>query len=515
MKRVFVIAALVWEAVCHQVPCPAEAPPNIVYILADDLGLGDVRSYTPQSPAPTPNIDRIAVGGMRFTNAHSPSAVCTPTRYGILTGRYAWRTRLKAGVLQPYEPRLIDPQRATVAEMLHEQGYTTAAFGKWHLGMDWSTTDGHAPRRDGQNVDHRHAFAGGPTDNGFETYFGDGAINFPPYAFMEDKRVQGTMTGSFGGSGGNRVGPIAEGYAQVDSLPLVTNRAVQAITDRAATGAPFFIYLALSAPHSPIVPPDFIPDVGTEYDRFIATVDWSVGQILDALEAQGVLHDTIVFFGSDNGADKAFATSDSITPGFVDGTPLRGQKGDIWEAGHRIPFIVQWSGGIPTSSTSNEYVELVDFFATAAAIAGYKWSPNVAEDSYNLLPILTGRHLDEPLREAGVNHSHNGTFAIRQFDDAANEWKLIFSDGSGGFTRPKGHCVDPNSSLRDWTQLQLYNLATDPGEQNNLLEQSPSPQIVQRVRRMQALLQEYIASGRSFRDRAVVASGDGVIEARD
>ena len=480
----------------------AQTKPNIVYILADDLGLGDVRSYTTNSPINTPNIDAIATNGMRFTNAHSPSAVCTPTRYGVLTGQYAWRTSLKSGVLESYESSLIDPNRQTVAEYFQGQGYDTAAFGKWHLGMDWQTTDGQAPTSDGSNVDHSKPFSGGPLDHGFDTYFGDGTINFPPYAYIEGNQVLGTplTETSPGPTGVNRRGPADPNYNQVDSLPTIINRATQYIGDRATANDtdPFFMYVPLSAPHAPIVPPDFIPEsVGDGYDRFIATVDWAVGQVTGELQAQGIADDTMIVFTSDNGVSKGFSTSDNISPGFVDGTALRGQKADIHEAGHRIPLLVQWAGQVQAGAVSDQYVELNDFFATAVDMLGNEAAAGAMGDSISMLDILTGEETGATRRVAGVNHSFKGMFAVRTFDEDGTEWKLIFGDGTGGFTSPRGTKIDPTADITNYASLQLYNMTLDVGEQNNLLADGVSLDEQARVDQMHGLLQQFISSGES------------------
>ncbi len=496
-------------------PSPARRPAPFPKSVGKGV-LSTGTSYTANSPVDTPNIDQIASRGIRFTNAHSPSAVCSPTRYGILTGRYSWRTRLKSGVVQSYESALIDDSRTTVAELLQENGYATAAFGKWHLGMNWVTTDGAAPHPFGTNVDHSQPFTGGPVDHGFDTYFGDGTINFPPYAYVENNQVQGTLSETFGGGpGGNRFGPKSPDYEQIDSLPAVTNRTVQYINDKAQEEEPFFVYMPLSAPHSPIVPPAFIPNTGTDYDRFILTVDWAVGQVLDALETNGIDDETIIFFASDNGVAKLFSTSDNISPGFVDGTPLRGQKTDIFEAGHRIPFVVRWDGHVQPGSTSDEYVELNDLYATLAQVIKQPLSPTLAPDSNSILPLLEGEAFDSPLREAGVNHSNKGTFAIRQIDDQGNEWKLTFNAGSGGLSTPEGTNIDPNAVITDFSILQLYNLATDVGEQTNLLADGVSAAEQQRVLDLQALLQRYMVDGQSTTALLGDLNSDNLLSAAD
>lgn len=491
LKQGFSTAALLSVASL----CQAQVKPNIVYILADDLGLGDVRSYTTNSPVNTPNIDSLATSGMRFTNAHSPSAVCTPTRYGVLTGQYAWRTSLQSGVIGSHGASLIDPARQTVAEYLGDQGYDTAMFGKWHLGIDWVTTNGQAPQSQGGNVDYTQPFGGGPTDNGFDTYFGDDVINFPPYAYIENDQVQGVPSVPGPGGSGNRPGLATPDYQQVDSLPAVINRATQYIGDRAQDPDPFFMYLPLSAPHSPIVPPAFIPNVGTSYDRFIATVDWAVGEVIGELAAQGIDDETMIVFTSDNGVSKNFSTSDNISPGFVDGTPLRGQKADIWEAGHRIPLLVRWDGAVQAGSESGQYVELNDLFATAVDLLDADAESGAMGDSVTMLPALLG-DIDSPqLRSAGVNHSINGTFAVRQIDSNGTEWKLIFNSGSGGWTGPAGTKVNPSADITNYSALQLYNMTADVGEQNNLLSNGVSTQEQLLVDQMHDLLRGYISLG--------------------
>lgn len=471
----------------------AQNRPNIVYILADDMGLGDVRSYTANSPVDTPHINRIAERGMRFTNAHSPSAVCSPTRYGVLTGRYAWRTQMQSGVVMPHAIALIDADRITVAEMLQQQGYSTAAFGKWHLGMNWQTTDGQSPAQNGSNVDYSQPVTGGPTDQGFDTYYGDDIINWAPYTWFEDDQTVGIPSLPFGN--GLRSPQYSDNQEGV--LPAFTERAVEYIKDQAGTNEPFFLFLPLTAPHAPIVPPDFIPNEGTQYDRFITTVDWAVGQVLDALEAQGIDDETILFFASDNGVSKNFSTSDNVSPGLVDGILLRGQKADIWEAGHRMPLIVRWDGHVQANSMSDNYVELNDFYATIADILDVSVASDAAEDSTSFLPAMEGDTRSEQLREAGVNHSINGTFAVRHVDEQGIEWKLIFNSGSGGWTNPKGDKVDPTLQITDYSTLQLYDMTNDPGEQTNLLNGGGTAEAQAKADELQVLLARYISSGRS------------------
>ncbi|MYJ95310.1 MAG: sulfatase-like hydrolase/transferase [Proteobacteria bacterium] len=495
--------------------------PNIVLILADDLGLGEVRSYTNtaiapvDSPVPTPAIDRLAEEGLRFTNAHSPSAVCSPTRYGLLTGRYAWRTRLKAGTVVMHAPSLIDPDEQTLAELLGERGYATAMFGKWHLGLDWATTDGEPPSRTGDNVDYSRPYGGGPVAHGFDTYFGDDTINFPPFTWMEDDRVTAVPNEPVL-KDEVLYGFRAEGYEFVDVLPETVRRSVDYIRDRAGGDRPFFLYLSLTAPHAPIVPPERVPaDTGrgmsefarddglTLYSNFLRLVDWSVEQVLRTLDATGIAEDTLVIFTSDNGAAKPFASHDHISPGFVDGVLLRGQKADAFEGGHRIPLLFRWPGRIEAARVSDALVELNDIYRSVAEIVGVEALTAGGQDSIGMAPLLfgdTGESGPQAPRTYGVNHSHRGGFAIRRIDADGREWKLIFGgQAAGGFSG--GTPFDPFTAIGDTfdfeTHLQLYDLTTDPGESNDLLKDGVSEAELELVLALLSRLQAFIESGQS------------------
>jgi len=281
--------------------------PNIVYILADDMGYGDVRCLNENGKIPTPHMDRLAAEGMTFTDAHSGSAVCTPTRYGFLTGRYAWRTRLARGVLMGYSAPLIAPGRMTVASFLKSHGYATAGFGKWHLGLGLPTTDGKPAEGDGSNVDFAKPIANGPTSLGFDTYYGISAsLDMPPYVYIDNDKFAGvpTTTRKY-----IREGLATEDFEAVDVLPKITAKAVEYIEARAKAGAagakptPFFLYLPLNAPHTPIAPTkEFQGKSGlNDYGDFVMQVDDTVGQVLGALDRAGLADDTLVIVTSDNG----------------------------------------------------------------------------------------------------------------------------------------------------------------------------------------------------------------------
>ena len=407
----------------------AKGPPNIVIILADDLGYGDLRSYNAGSRIPTPHLDRLAVEGMRFTDAHAPSALCTPTRYGLLTGRYAWRTRLKKGVLNGYSPLLIEPGRLTLASLLKGRGYATAAIGKWHLGLGAA-----------EPADFSRPLDPGPNQVGFDYFFGiPASLDMPPYVFVENRAATTPPTGSApasemrrrGGDGFWRAGAIAPGFTHQAVLPAIAEKAESFIGKQSAA-RPFFLYLPLTAPHTPWMPAaEFRGRSGAGYyGDFVAHVDDVAGRVLRALDRAKVRDNTLVVFTSDNGAH--WLPSDIEAWGHRANGALRGQKSDIWEGGHRIPFIVRWPGRIRAGGTSQELICLTDVLATVAGIVHAPLPRDAAEDSVNLLPVLLGRTLRAPIREAIVHHSGDGTFGIRQ-----GTWKLALGLGSHGFSEPE------------------------------------------------------------------------------
>jgi arylsulfatase A-like enzyme len=363
MHRVsYVIGSLACLAIQLSAPDAMAADrPNIVYILADDLGYGDVRCLNPSGKIATPNLDRLAAAGMVFTDAHSGSSVCTPTRYGILTGRYAWRSRLQAGVQGGCSPRLIEPGRLTVAELLRRAGYHTTAIGKWHLGMGWPLRPG-VPRftdaieegPKGWNVDFTRPIVNGPNSVGFDEYFGiSGSLDMVPYTFVENDRVTviPTVDKQFplmhGRKGRDtRRGPAAADFEARDVLPSLTRRAVAAIrrrADDAKAGKPFFLYLALSAPHTPIEPAgSWLGKSGLNpYADFVMQVDAAVGEVLAALDAQGLTDRTLVIATSDNGCSPEAKFDELRARGPDPSAGFRGTKADIFEGGHRVPFLVR------------------------------------------------------------------------------------------------------------------------------------------------------------------------------
>jgi arylsulfatase A-like enzyme len=461
-------------AACLFLAAPSgEKKPNVVYVLCDDLGYGDVRCLNPErGRIPTPHIDRLAAGGLTFTDAHSGSSVCTPTRYGILTGRYSWRTRLQSGVLMGFSPPLIAPGRATVASLFKQHGYATGGVGKWHLGMDW-------PGKGEKDIDYTQPIRNGPTTLGFDYYYGISAsLDMPPFIFIENDRTVGVPTVE---KTWVRKGPAHKDFEAVDVLPTLARKAVEFI-DRHAS-KPFFLYLPLNSPHTPIVPaPEWQgkSELGP-YGDFVMETDWALGEVLKALDRNGVAEDTLVVFTSDNGCSPAAGVKDLEAKGHYPSHVFRGYKADIWDGGHRVPFIVRWPAVVKPGGTCSRLVCLTDLLATAADLLGAKRPDDAGEDSVSFLPLLRGE--DRAVRETVIHHSISGRFAIRD-----ERWKLDFAPGSGGWASPR----DPEAVKQGLPPVQLYDMAADVGEKANLHEKHPEV-----VERLTKLLEKHVADGRS------------------
>jgi len=478
--------------------------PNIVYILADDLGYGDLSGLNPESKIRTPNLDAMAESGMVFTDAHSGSAVCTPTRYGVLTGRYAWRSRLKSGVLWGFSPPLIPPDRMTVASFLKRQGYQTAGIGKWHLGLGWTRKDGqpitdaNARKFDNSLIDFSRRIKNSPVAAGFDYFWGISAsLDMPPYVFIENDhsvgiptaikgfvKVPGSLVEYLGLDGKSRRGPAYENFKLADVLPTLAQKAVEFIERAAEDGRPFFLYLPLNSPHTPIAPSkSFLGRSGLNaYADFVLETDWAAGHVLKALRRLGLEKNTLVVFTSDNGcsprADFKGLAKFGHNPSYV----FRGEKADIFEGGHHVPFIVRWPGRITAGTKSADTICHTDLLATVAEILDVKLPENAGEDSVSILPDLLGT-ADGPVREATVHHSINGSFSIRQ-----GKWKLELCPGSGGWSDPR-----PNSEeAKQLPPIQLYDLTADIGEKHNVYDSHPDV-----VKRLTALLRKYADEGRS------------------
>lgn len=452
---------------------------NVLVILADDLGYGDPGCYNPDSRIPTPAIDRLAREGLRFTDAHSPSAVCTPTRYGLLTGRYAWRTRLKSGVLDGRSRALIEPGRPTLASFLRGRGYDTMGVGKWHLGLG-----------DQEPVDYSTPLAPGPVSVGFGHYFGiPASLDMEPYLWIVDDHVLAppveTIAASTmrrnGGEGFWRAGAIAPGFRHIDVLPKLGDEAVAFIERHAKEekNAPFFLYLALSAPHTPWLPtPEFEGKSGAgPYGDFAVEVDHTIGRVLQAIDRLELRESTLVFFTSDNGAH--WLPKDIERWGHRANGDLRGQKADIWEGGHRVPFIVRWPGKVAPGTATDRLSCHTDIIPTVAEVIGAKLPEGAAEDGSSFAGALLGRDV-APRRGAVVHHSLSGAFAVRE-----GPWKLILHRGSGGFSAPRA--IDPAPGEPTG---QLYHLEKDPREEHNLWAEKPDV-----VDRLRTLLEKIRTSG--------------------
>jgi arylsulfatase A len=461
------LACLLLPAVAH-----AGERPNIIYFISDDLGVGDISHLNPdRGRIHTPHADELAKQGTTFTDAHAPTSICTPSRYAILTGRYPWRTHLRAGVLHGQgDDSLIAPDRLTVAEMLRQQGYHTAAFGKWHLGLGYRVPDGatlppDAHRFAGQPVDTR--VLNGPIDRGFDYFFGfDNSRTIA--SIVENDRVVEVTT-------------------PIQVLPMLTRRAVAYIDERAGAardGQPFFMWFASNAPHTPIVPAEpwqNRSEVG-RYGDFVMQNDACLGELLDALDRHDLTDNTLVIFTADNGVARAAGVNQLEAQGHFSSAGFRGYKQDIWEGGHRVPFVIRWPGHVPAGRVAHQPIALHDLFATLAEILGVELPDDAAEDSISKLAEWVGEPRTQP-RPPIVHQSSRGRLAIR---DGA--WKLIFGPGSGGVSQP----TDARAERAGLPPVQLYDLDADHAETRNLHADYDDV-----VDRLTAAMQDIIDRGRS------------------
>ncbi len=468
----------------------AEQRPNVVILYADDMGVADVSYGDTGAMIQTPNIDRLAVEGMTFSDGHSSSGICTPSRFAMLTGQHHWRRF--HGIVQAFGGPVFEPDEFTIAEMFQQQGYQTAAFGKWHLGWDFDAIrkPGVKPKDPrAESYDWTKRFPGGPLERGFDHYFGDGTINFPPYCWIEGDRFVTIPTQPviksepLAGAGTFRPGPMAASWNPYDILPTMTEKTVEWISEQKAD-QPFFVYLAFNSPHYPIVPNEEFHGKSKAgyYGDFVIETDAMVGKVLAALEEQGLAENTLVIFSADNGAENAaFQRLEEF--GQWSSGQYRGRKRDIYEGGHRVPFIVRWPGEIEAGSVSDEVVSQVDLAATFAEIVDYPLSEDEAIDSYNLLPVLTGEDYARPLRKATVQNTSAGKYALRQGD-----WVLI--DAPSGAAKAAPNAYLQHFELEGYGQDNpglLFNLKNDPRQSKNLYAQHP-----EKVASMRSLLNRYI-----------------------
>ncbi len=464
MTKIFSLCALL--GVLSGQPAPAEvAKPNIVIILADDMGYGDPHCFNPQSKIATPNLDRLAHEGMMFTDAHAPGPLCHPSRYGLITGRYPFRTDITKWATQP----LIRTNEVTIASLLKSQGYQTAMIGKWHLGFAEKGYD--------------QPLIGGPVDHGFDTFLGTRAsTDISPYFWIRGNRavteptnhIAEKHTEGWTSNQGEflREGGIAPDYAHTNVLPRLTDEAVQLIHARKGKRQPLLLYLAFTAPHTPWLPSaEFAGKSGAGmYGDFVAMVDAEVGRVLKALAEAGMTQDTLLIFASDNGP--VWLPGDVARFGHDAAGGFRGMKSDAWEGGHRMPFIVRWPGKVKAASANQQTICFTDLLATFADVCGAKLTDDAGPDSFSFLPVLLGQQAEtKPIRGPIVMQA-GSTDAMMIRD---GDWKLIDQLGSGGFTKPSKITPGPGDP-----EGQLYNLRDDPAEAHNrYLEQ---PEIVARLK---------------------------------
>lgn len=494
--------------------------PNVVYFFVDDMGYGDASCLNSEGKIKTPHIDRLATEGMIFTDAHSSSAVCSPSRYSVLTGRYNWRSTLQKGIVGVYGDPLIAADRLTVPGFLQQHGYHTACIGKWHLGQGWdfeadqetfypyatyakSTTDPDGARTatEAQREAWQEAFSrpttGGPTTRGFDTYFGVDIPNWPPYCFIENERTVGIPSEwlperLLGDNLASIAGPAMPYWHFEQLLPTWAQKAEEYIQERADADQPFFLYLPMTSPHTPLsVNKPFIGKSGLNnlYADLVVETDDVFGRVLASLERHGVADNTLVIFASDNGCAHYVGARDdgrgngesAMEPqGHFPSGPYRGYKSDAWDGGHRIPCLARWPGVIEPGSTCENLVCLTDLLATCAEIVGSVLPDTAGEDSISMLALFRGS--EDAKRSTIVHHSIDGKFAIRD-----ERWKLVLCPGSGGWTHRDAEAAQAGLPL-----VQLYDMELDPGETTNL--QGEHREQVQYLLR---LLKDYVSEGRS------------------
>lgn len=505
-RKIFLVALLALTCVVQA--AFGKDLPNIVLILADDLGYGDVRCYNSESKVPTPNIDRLASEGMRFTDAHSPCTVCTPSRYALMTGQMAFRVPRGGTVFTGVGgPSLIAPGRLTLPAMLKQQGYATAAVGKWHVGLTFRDADGNPITTIGKEgvskVDYSRRIEGGPIDHGFEKFFGTACCPATDwlYAFIDGDRIPTPPTGPLPRAtlphhpyaDDCRQGVIAPGFdlQEVDMLFLQKSREFIAQHVRSSPQKPFFLYHATQAVHLPsFAGKDFRgkTQAGPHGD-FIFEFDHIVGELMKELEKHGLADNTVVILSSDNGPETTAVVHMRADHGHDGAKPWRGVKRDAWEGGHRVPFIVRWPGRVKAGPTSDQLTSLTDVIATVAAITGAALPHDAAEDSFNLLPALEGK-ATAPIRPYLLTQAFSG---VRTLTLRRENWKYIAHAGSGGNNYDKGEMAPfalPETAPA--APAQLYDLATDPGETTNLYSQKP-----ELAQELKALLDHSKTTGRS------------------
>ena len=470
--------------------------PNIVILYADDMGYGDLTAQNPDSKIPTPHLDRLAREGMRFTDAHSSSGICTPSRYALLTGRYHWRKF--HGIVNSFEGSVFDAEETTLPGLLQQAGYRTACIGKWHLGWDWDAirVGESSDRRDGprpEEFDWTQPVPDGPLAHGFDYYFGDDVPNFPPYAWIENDRLITTPTEMYApdpipeeGQHEGRPGPMTADWRLDAVMPRLTEKAVEWIAEQKDNEQPFFLYFPWTSPHTPIVPaPEFQGKTEAgPYGDFVYQSDWSAGEIMRALDEHGFADNTLVVFSSDNGPEH-YAYDRVRNTGHRSMGTLRGLKRDIYEGGHRVPTIMRWPGVIEPGSVCDALVSQVDILATVAAIVNVKVPEGTAEDSHNLLPLLQGETPQTPIRDIHIHNTYN-RYAIRQ-----GHWVFI-NARSGAHSNVPDWFNEENDYEPNPHEKALYNLSEDISQRKNLLEEYP-----EKAAELESLLNQHLRRRRT------------------
>lgn len=458
--------------------------PNVIVVMADDLGIGDISATNPDCKIKTPSLDRMAAEGLTFLDAHTPSSVCTPTRYGLLTGRYNWRSRLAKGVLSGTSEHLIPADRPTLGHLMKAAGYHTAMIGKWHLGWDWHKENG--------KIDFTKPVTNGPDINGFDQYYGHcGSLDMPPYVWVDTGHVTAVpqreegVTANEDRYGWYRKGPIGPDFEIEQVLPHLFAKSIAYVTERAKpehAQQPFFLYLPLPAPHTPIVPIAPFKDASglNPYGDFVMQVDHHMGELFATLKANQLDENTLVIFTSDNGCSPQANFPLLLEKGHDPSAGYRGHKADIYEGGHRVPLIVRWPGHIEEGRKTNALACLTDVYSTLETITKQPRKSLGGEDGFSLVSVFGGK--ESSGRDSLISHSISGHFAIRQ-----GNWKLCLAHGSGGWSDPK----EPAAIKQGLPAMQLFNLASDPAEQENLVEVNP-----EKVQQLTQLLQTQIENGR-------------------
>ncbi len=481
-------------------------PPNILLILADDLGYGDVGCFNPEAKVATPNLDRLAAEGMKFTDAHSPSTVCTPTRYSILTGRMAFRHGLRGVFTGAGGPNMIEEGRPTIAGVLKGAGYRTALIGKWHVGLTFLDQRGEPIAQNGleavRRIDFSRPIPDAPVHRGFDAFFGTACCPTTDwlYAFIDGDRVPVPPAGQVDKAGlpthpysrDCRPGLIAPDFDLQEVDEVFLRKSLDFLDAHAAgrRDQPFFLFHSTQAVHLPSFAGERFrgaTEAGPHGD-FIAQLDATVGELMAALERHGFADETLVFFTSDNGPEIASVVNMREDYQHDGANPWRGIKRDQWEGGHRVPTLARWPGAVAPGSECAQPLCLTDLFATFAAAAGAGAPAGGGEDSFDFLPVLLGEAKGHAVRPFVLHQTWTNQLAIR-----AGDWKYLDHRGSGGnrYDRPplERFAIDDGSGDAG---AQLYNLRADPGETRNLIREHPAVAAA-----LKAQLDATVESGRS------------------